>query len=285
MTRLLQHFGTPESVFEASLEELRQVPGLSTQTAQAITAASIDSAYAILSACKAHDITVTTWADADYPSLLLRTGDAPPVLFQRGDLHAPDTRAVAIVGTRSPTPDGSELAHRCAFELARREWAIISGLALGIDTAAHEAALRAGGRTVAVLGCGLGKVYPPQNIDLARRIILNGALLSEQLPQAPVSAQSLVARNRITSGLSRAVIVIQSHADSGSRATARRALAQGRAVYYVCNGENAVPAPLETGEHLLDLRAITWGQFGDELEALPLGREPSAANGQLRLFD
>jgi DNA processing protein len=211
-------------------------------------------------------IQVITWEDADYPPNLLRCDDAPPALFVRGALHSADTRAVAIVGTRTPRPEGARLARQLAFELAQRGWTVVSGLALGIDAAAHQGALDAVGRTLAVLGCGVLRMYPPANLSLAESILKHGAVLSEFHPETGVNAQNLIARNRITSGLSRAVIVVQSGEDSGSMSTARRAWQQRRAVFAVTGGDQGCETLLANGAEPLNPAVLDWDLLSARLE-------------------
>jgi DNA processing protein len=216
-------------------------------------------------------IRVITWEDATlYPQNLLLCDDAPPVLFTRGNPQPSDSRAVAIIGTRTPRPESAELAQTLAYELASRGWTIVSGLALGIDAAAHHGALAANGRTLAVLGSGLMRVYPPANHDLAHRIAADGVLLSELHPDEKVSPQHLIARNRITSGLSRAVIVVQSGEDSGSMSTARRARQQGRTVFAVLGGDAGCEALLADGAHALEPAALDFDALHVHLTGLSL---------------
>ena len=230
--------------------QLQQVSGVGPKTAAAITQIDLDQVEADLTQFKQAGLITITWEDRDnYPTNLLRADDAPPVLYVKGDLSPSDTRAVAIVGTRQPDQSAALFAHNLAFELASRGWTIVSGLALGIDTAAHRGALAAKGRTLAVLGSGLLKVYPDQNIHLAGDISESGALLSELHPHTTVSAQNLIARNRITSGLSKAVIVVQAHDDSGSVSTARRAWKQGRAVFAAAGGRCRLREFDQAGSH------------------------------------
>lgn len=261
MTALLRHFGSLEAVLAAPAQELMRVHGVGPQTAAAIRRLDIAAVEDELARLADQGIAVLTWEDAGYPTNLLRCADAPPVLFVRGALDPQDGRAVAIIGTRTPAPESTRLAEHIAAMLAERGWTVVSGLALGIDAAAHRGALQAGGRTLAVLGSGVAAVYPPAHARLAEIIAQQGALLSEVHPLASVSRQSLIARNRITSGLSRAVIVVQSGGvDSGSMSTVRRALEQGRAVWAIGGGnadlleagvEVLTPADLE-GEALAD---------------------------------
>lgn len=270
ITALLKAFGSLEAVLEASPERLIQVPGVGPKTAEAIAGLDVSQAQAALASYAAQGIRLITWDAPDYPPELLKTEDAPPVLFLSGEAAALKGRGVAIVGTRSPTPERAALAERMAAELASRGWVIVSGLALGIDAAAHRGALRAQGRTTAVLGCGFGRLYPPQNVSLAQQITAaGGALLAEVPPQVPVSAQQLMARNRITSGLSLAVIVVQAAQDSGSLATARRARAQGRQVWAVEGGDAGCDHLIAQGAAAIPQSGINWEALCEGLEQRP----------------
>jgi DNA processing protein len=176
-------------------------------------------------------------ADAAYPRLLREIPGAPPLLYVRGSLSAADDWAVAVVGTRSPTTYGREAAFRLSSDLARSGVSIVSGLALGVDALAHEAALEAGGRTLAVLGCGVDQPYPERNRRLAARIIEQGALISDYPLGALPTAANFPPRNRIISGLSRGVLVIEAGERSGALITVGFALEQGREVF-------ALPGPI-----------------------------------------
>ena len=265
VTRLLERFGTLEAVFEVTPDELIRVPHIGGQTARAIASIDLEAVEADLEGLSRRGIQVLTWEDTAFPANLLRCEDAPPVLFVRGTLSATDAQAVAIVGTRTPSPKSAELAKRLAFELASRRWTIVSGLALGIDGAAHEGALASGGRTLAVLGSGIERLYPPQHVHLAQAVEEKGALLSELHPSVTVSPQGLIARNRITSGLSRAVIVVQSGQDSGSVSTARRAWGQGRTVFAVTGGDAGCDTLLQSGAEAIPPDQIDWDGLSDRL--------------------
>jgi DNA processing protein len=258
ITRLLGHFGTLEAVFEATPDELMQVPHVGRQTANAIARIDLGAVEADLEGLSQIGIQVLTWGDTAFPSNLLRCEDAPPVLFVRGALLPADAQAVAVVGTRTPSPKSAKLASQLAFELASRGWTIVSGLALGIDGAAHQGALESGGRTLAVLGSGIERIYPPQHAHLAQAIEERGAVLSELHPNVAVSPQNLIARNRITSGLSRAVIVVQSGQDSGSVSTARRAWRQGRKVFAVTGGDAGCDTLLQAGAEAIHPDQMEW---------------------------
>ena len=172
------------------------------------------------------------FGEKDYPILLGQIPDPPAVLFIRGTLPPPDTPAIAIVGSRNSTRYGASQARRIARDLAQRGVTIISGLARGIDAAAHLGALEGGGRTIGVLGCGLGVQYPPENKDLAARILQEGgAILSELAPDAPPLPYHFPVRNRIISGLSDGVLLIEARLKSGTHSTINHALDQGREVF------------------------------------------------------
>lgn len=275
VTALLEHFGSLEAACAAPESALRAVPGIGPSIAAAIRSIDLPAVETELTNFDEQSITVLTWQDDGYPALLMRTGDAPPVLFVRGRLLSEELRTVAVVGTRQPAPASAELAQQIGRELASRGWTVVSGLALGIDTAAHRGALAAGGRTLAVLGSGVSAIYPRRNARLAKAIQDHGAVLCEVHPRAGVSRQGLIARNRITSGLSRAVIVVQSSADSGSANTARRAAEQGRAVFAV-TGEDAADATLiARGATPLNPAALDWDALSEQLDALPIeARQP-----------
>lgn len=187
--------------------------------------------------------------DPDFPPLLREIPHPPFGLYLKGTLPPADQLAIAIVGTRRATPDGKTTARRFATELARSGIAIVSGLAFGIDAAAHEGCLDAGGRTIAVLACGIGSIYPRNNEPLANRILANGgAIISEYPPDMPAYPSRFLERNRIISGLSKGTLVIEAPERSGSLATARFALEQNRDVFVV---PGPVTHPHFKGSHVL----------------------------------
>ncbi len=181
---------------------------------------------------RAH-VQAVTWADAGYPKLLREIADPPPVLYLRGALSDADAWAVAIVGTRRATVYGREVSEMLAGDLARNKITVVSGLARGIDAAAHQAALGAGGRTIAVLGCGVDIVYPPEHRKLAEQIVEQGALVSDYPPGTQPEAVNFPPRNRIISGLSLGAVVVEADEQSGALITANFALEQGRDVFAV----------------------------------------------------
>lgn len=233
ITRLVARFGTPEALFSASVNDLRAVQGVGPKLAAAIQALDLDRTRTAVAAWEAEGIAVLHADSPAYPATLRTREDAPLVLFQRGTLTPADQRAVAIVGTRRPRPESRRSAAQIAAALATHGWTVISGLAAGIDTAAHSGALDAGGRTIAVLGCGVRVNYPPENAPLAARIRANGALLSEVHPDAAPQAAALVARNRVISGLSCAVVVVETGLTGGSMHTARFAQTQSVPLFVV----------------------------------------------------
>jgi DNA processing protein len=168
--------------------------------------------------------------DTAYPANLRPLAGAPP-LFCRGELRPEDARSVAVVGTRSPSPEGLTQARRLAGALARGGITVVSGLARGLDSAVHAAALDAGGRSIAVLGCGIGRVYPPENAGLADRIARRGAVVSQLPGEMPPSAAALRERNTVIAGLARAMVVVEAGPTSGARIAARWALALGRPLW------------------------------------------------------
>ncbi len=285
ITRLLDRFGSLEAALNASQEELIAIRGIGERTAAAITQIDMAAVNAALAIYKDQAIQIITWDDtARYPSNLIRCDDAPPVLFLNGETTKEDNRAVAIIGTRTPRPESRALAREFGFELASRGWRVVSGLALGIDTAAHHGSLDADGRTLAVLGSGLLRVYPSENRGLADRIAVQGAVISEIRPEAQVSSQTLIARNRITSGLSRAVIVVQSGEDSGSMSTARRAVQQGRTVFAIVGGDAGCEQLIATGAQAIEPESIDWDQFSEGLDRLSIDPPARSQESQLSLF-
>ena len=174
-----------------------------------------------------------TVLDPDYPANLRRVYDRPPFLFILGDLAPEDARAIAVVGTRQASPRGLALAQKIATALAERDVTVISGLAAGIDTAAHEAALAADGRTLAVMGTGIDRVYPKANTDLARRITERGALLSQFWPGSPPRGYNFPLRNVVTSGVAVGTVVVEASSTSGAKMQARLALEHGKRLFLV----------------------------------------------------
>ena len=231
---LVEHFGSAANVLAAAVSELRSVPGVGPKIGQAIAAArrEIDVA-AELALCRQNGVGLLVASQPEYPQQLRTIYDPPGVLFVRGQVLAVDGLAVAIVGTRHATPYGLAQAERLAAGLARAGYTIVSGLARGIDAAAHRGALKAGGRTLAVLGSGVLNIYPPEHVQLADEVITQGAVLSENPPRSPPLAGAFPQRNRIVTGLSLGVIVVEAADRSGALISARHAMEQGREVFAV----------------------------------------------------
>ncbi len=190
---------------------------------------AIDAAMEQIQAWNRVGIGVHAFFDDDYPEQLRGIHQMPPILFSRG-MTAADHRAIAVVGTRQASPHGLKIATAVASELARNGVTVVSGLAKGIDSAAHRAALACGGRTVAVIGTGINRAYPRENADLQERIAREGLVISQFWPDAPPSRQSFPMRNAVMSGYSAATVVVEAPAKSGARIQARLALAHGRPV-------------------------------------------------------
>jgi DNA processing protein len=231
---LLERFGSSAAVLAAPPSELRTVPGVGPKLAPRIAAArdEIDAAGE-LALCREHGIALLSERDDAYPRLLKEIPDPPGILFARGEILPQDALAVAIVGTRHASPYGLKMADQLAQSLARAGLTIVSGLARGIDAAAHRGALAAGGRTIAVLASGLLVIYPPEHEQLAREIAGRGALVSESAPRTCPIGGAFPQRNRIISGMCLGVIVVEAAERSGALITARHAMEQGREVFAV----------------------------------------------------
>jgi DNA processing protein len=231
---LIDHFGDLETAWQAAANDLKAA-GLDRRSIENLVTTrqslNLDREVERVEKAKAR---VVVWDDADYPPLLRSLADAPFVLYVKGELTRADREwTVAIVGTRRATVYGRQAAELLAADLARNGITIISGLARGIDANAHEAALKAGGRTIGVLACGIDQVYPPEHATLAARIVEHGALITETPVGSPPEGGNFPARNRIISGLALATIVVEAGETSGALITADRALEQGREVFAV----------------------------------------------------
>jgi DNA processing protein len=193
-------------------------------------------------------VRVVTWEDEDYPRLLKEIDQAPPVLYIRGEMNVQDELAIAIVGTRRVTSYGRQVAEEVAIFLAHNGITVVSGLARGIDAVAHEAAIKAGGRTLAILGSGVDRIYPPEHERLAKTVTEHGALISDYALNTPPDAANFPPRNRIISGLSLGVVVVEAGDESGALITANFAAEQGREVFAVPGN---ITAPLSKGTNRL----------------------------------
>ncbi len=230
-------------MLRASPEALGAVAGVGPARASGLLRAFREAdAPALERDAAARGLTLLTPADADYPEALLRSPDAPAALWMRGLPLEAARPWVAVVGTRGATPYGERVAKRLAEALVRRGVGVVSGLARGIDAAAHAGALVAGGPTIAVLGCGVDVVYPPEHHALSREVAAAGALWSEHPPGTPPHPGHFPRRNRLVATLARAVVVVEAPVESGALVTARLASEAGREVL-------AVPGPVDRGTH------------------------------------
>ncbi len=231
---LLDRFGDPEHIFKASRRELERVDGIGKRLAAAITETDIHGKVrSELKLAKELNVSIVTFTDKPYPNNLKQIYDPPPLLYVRGDLQAKDDLAISMVGSRLSSSYGRMITERIAGDVARHGVTIVSGMARGIDSAAHRGALSAGGRTIAVLGCGVDIVYPPENRRLFEEITAHGAVISEFPMSTPPEGTNFPRRNRIISGLSLGVVVVQADSRSGSLITAGLALEQNRDVFAV----------------------------------------------------
>jgi DNA processing protein len=271
--RLIDAFGSAENVLRAPVSELEQVHGIGPHLAREIASALESGEWEKeRERIVGHGAWFLTELDPVYPRLLRTLPNAPLGLFVRGELSGGDTHAVAVVGSRKTTPYGMETSKRMAFQIASAGWTVISGLARGIDTAAHQGALAAGGRTVAVIGSGLADLYPPENELLAERICASGAVVSEFPMRFPPNPQTFPYRNRIVAGWCQALLVVEAGLQSGALITANLAGEYGRSVL-------AVPGPIDRASSHGANRLIQQGaklvqtveDILDELEQLPLG--------------
>lgn len=245
--QLLKAFGSAEAIFAASHANLRKV--VSDDIANQIKAETVSDQIKItlewLAEPNNHLITL---ADEDYPRLLLETPDPPPILFAKGQLSCLQQPSIAIVGSRNPTAQGEKNAHDFAMLLAEFGFTIVSGLAIGIDAAAHRGALASNGKTIAVVGTGLDIVYPAKHRELAHEIIKQGLLISEFSLGTPSLPQNFVQRNRVISGLSMGCLVVEASLQSGSLITAKFATEQDRDVFAI---PGSIHSPQSKGCHQL----------------------------------
>lgn len=296
--QLVTHFKTPGRVLQASFDELRSLPGIDARRAGAIRrAARASPARGWQARLKRVRATVQTYQDKTYPRRLLSIYDYPPVLYLRGTIRPVDELAVAVVGSRRTSPYGLRVTRRLAAGLVRHGVTVVSGLARGIDTEAHRTALECGGRTIAVLGSGVDVIYPRENRALAERIAGRGAVVSEFAPGTTPEPGFFPRRNRIISGLSLGVVIVEARDRSGALITARYAADQGREVY-------AVPGPIDRPgssgpHHLIQDGAKLVTRVEDIFEEIPqlrhAAREPVKPSGgpskislsapERRLFD
>jgi DNA processing protein len=266
--KLLRSFGSPEAVFAAPLTEL-EACRLPAAVAQAIhSQKALDDAAKELDEFAKLGGTLVHWEEAAYPRLLRETFDPPPLLYVRGDAALLARHAIAIVGTRRPTPYGNQMAERLARDLAAHGLVLVSGLARGIDSSAHKGALAAtNGATIGVLGCGIDVVYPKENRKLFAQMIERGAIVTEFPLGTYPAPQNFPIRNRIIAGMSLGVVVVEGAQYSGSLITARLAMEFSREVYGV---PGLATEPRAFGPNqLIKQGAKLVTQFEDVIEELP----------------
>jgi len=276
--RLIEHFGDVAAVFDAGVRGVCAVEGVGRRTAEAIFTVDDDAACAEIAAAEAAGARIIPFGDEAYPVALANIPDPPAVLYVRGGLEAADAVALAVVGSRRCTYYGAEQAERFGGLLGRAGVTVVSGGARGIDTAAHRGALAAGGRTIIVAGCGLDHVYPQENRSLFDRIVEEGrgAIVTSLPMGTEVTPANFPRRNRIISGLSQGVLVIEAARRSGSLITARFAGEQGRQVYAL---PGRVDSPFSEGTHeLIRDGAVLARNLDDILEHLETLGEVLAEN-------
>jgi len=258
LTKLVLQFGSPEAVQSASLSELTTQEGVSLAIARAIRQSPdhqfLRESEREIEQWEKGSYTILTIIDPSYPSRLKMISDPPPLLYVTGQLQPADQWAVAIVGSRHGTPAGCAITRQLSGNLAALGFTIVSGLARGIDGAAHQGALAVEGRTVAVLGCGIDRTYPPEHHSLRQQIESHGAILSEFSPGTPVRGPHFPQRNRLISGLCLGVVVTEAALRSGSLITARLALEQNREVFAV---PGTISNPMSQGPHSLIKQGAT----------------------------
>ncbi len=247
--QLVDALGSPRAVLKAAPDDLRQVPGVGVKLTRAIaTATGRVDISAELQRCREHSLDLLSVENPKYPRRLLEIADPPAILYCRGDLSAVDELAVAIVGTRHATSYGIRQAERLAHGLSLAGFTIVSGMARGIDAAAHRGALAAGGRTIAVLGSGLLNLYPPEHAELSLEIAGHGAVVSEYPTLQSPKSGAFPQRNRIITGLSLGIVVIEAATRSGALISARHAGQQGREVFAL---PGQVDSRMSSGTHQL----------------------------------
>ncbi len=278
---LLDFFGSLEVAWQAPADALAAA-GLSEKIIANLQQVRADNlAERAYEYTQRKGIQVTTWNDDDYPSRLRQIDQPPPVLYLHGAYSAQDDFSVAIVGTRQVTGYGRQVTQDLATRLAQQGVTVISGLARGVDGIAHDAALKAGGRTLAVLGSGVDVVYPPEHKNLAERIVAQGALISDYAPATKPDAANFPPRNRIISGLALAVVVVEAGQESGALITATFAAEQGRDVFAVPGN---ITAPQSKGTNrLIRDGATPLLEPDDLLSALHLNDAPKHQQARLIL--
>ena len=298
LTRLLDTFGGAAGVLKADFEELARIKGISEPVLQALARkhwndSEVERQLEVLKTIGARP--VFRWQD-EYPVYLAQLYDAPLLIFVRGKVEHLNRPCLAVVGTRGPSLYGREMVRKLSEGLAAAGFTIVSGLARGIDSLAHVAALDAGGTTVAVLGCGADRIYPAENQKLAERIVEQGCLVSEYLMGTPPEGKNFPRRNRIISGLSRGVLVVEAGRSSGALITAAYALDQDREVFAVpgdaarnlSHGTNML---IQQGAKLVQTVADVVSELGQTKVVQPEGLgeqqqvEPVLSREERRIFE
>jgi DNA processing protein len=275
--RLIDGFSSPEKVFAASIEELSQISGISESIAFRIKSFKFkDTIKKEIDHVIEKGFHIITLSDMNYPPLLRWIPDPPPYLYVSGKL-LPQNHNIAVVGSRNPTAYGISAAKRLSESLAILGFTIVSGMARGIDSAAHEGALLGKGKTIAVLGSGLDNIYPPENCKLFEQISENGAVISEFSIQSPPEAHHFPIRNRIISGMSLGTVVVEAAKKSGSLITARLAAEQNREVFAVpgsihsfksCGTNSLIKQGAKLVEHAQDIIEELSPQIQENLECI-----------------
>jgi DNA processing protein len=270
MHGLVAYFGDLESAWRADPAALTEA-GLGAKLIERVISAretvDLDQVCAKI---EAQGIQILTWADEEYPSRLREIDQPPPILYIRGEYLQDDLFAVAIVGTRKVTSYGRQVTEEIASFLASNGITVVSGLARGVDAIAHQSALRAGGRTIGILGSGVDKIYPPEHRALAEQMMERGAVISDYAVGTPPDASNFPPRNRIISGLSLAVVVIEAAETSGALITAEFAAEQGREIFAV---PGSILAPQSKGTNrLIQKGALPLLTPDDLMQALDLTR-------------
>lgn len=268
--RLIERFGSPEKVFNASAEELASVKGIHPDSIPSIISKSSHAvAERERNAVIKAGAEIVSFRSPSYPKALLAISDHPPYLYVKGSLHGEEP-AIAIVGSRRASTYGLTTAERLARELSAHGMAIVSGMARGIDTAAHRGALMEGGRSIGILGCGIDVIYPRENARLFAGITERGALVSEFPMGTEPRPENFPRRNRIISGISKGVLVVEASENSGSLITAQYALEQGREVFAVPGNINYRSS--RGSNSLIKQGAKLVESVQDILEELPHGK-------------
>ncbi len=237
---LIDHFGSAKAVFESSLPELKASRLIPAELADTISNnKSLERLNSYMKKVKDNDIDIICLSEEAYPENLKIIYDPPPVIYVRGALKEEDFLSIAVIGSRKASDYGLKTADKLSYELAQNGVTVISGMAMGIDSAAHNGALRAGGRTIAVFGCGLLHVHPKSGYALYKEIIKHGAVISEYPISYPARPEYFPARNRIVSGMSKGIVVVEAGLKSGTLITTDFALEQGRDVFAVPGNINS----------------------------------------------